>query len=291
MKLAHIVFLSSLISLTANVLAGEVEYQVCQSLAALYGHNVTPQNLPSNCRNETLANSSLLARMQNSDGSRMIYAANHMLYVDHIEEGQVVKTQLLTGENAKVGEVLSLELDEEHQHLFVLSRHQDGAAFSHYDLNFIGNTAPLRSFKSSDLLGVVSFRINLENKEIYLIDQAQLAIKVYNLYADPYGPKPEHRTTMLRSIQGEQTQILAPVDLALSEEEIFLLESDRVQVFARSAQGNITPTRSIAGVNTGLFNAKMINLDLDRQEVIITNGDKKNLRFNLSAHGDIAPKK
>jgi hypothetical protein len=291
MKLARVVFLSSLITLSANVLAGEVEYQVCQNLAPLYGHNITPQTLPSNCRREALAHSPLLAQMQNSDGSRMIYGANQMLYVDHIEDGQVTKTDLLAGENAKLGEVLSVELDEEQQHLFVLSRHQDGAAFSHYDMKFLGNTAPLRSFKSSDLLGVVSFRINLENKEIYLLDQAQLAIKVYNLYADPYGPKPEHRTAMLRSIQGEQTQILAPVDLALSEEEIFLLESDRVQVFARSAQGNITPTRSIAGANTGLFNAKMINLDLDRQEVIITNGDKQNLRFSLSAHGDIAPKK
>ncbi len=289
MKLIKVLFLFSLISLSWIVLADDIDYQVCQNLAGLYGHNLTPQTLPEGCRQEALEHSSILAQIQNDDASRVIFATSNMLYVDHLEAGEIVKSELLAGENAKLGEVLALDIDHSKQHLFVLSRHADGVAFAHHDLNFIGNTAPLRSYKSSELMGVISFRIDVTEEKIYLLDQDKLAIKVYRLYADKHGRTPAHDTQEVRAIQGEQTQILNPVDLTLSENELFLLEPDKIHVYTKHAQGNLTPIRSIAGSNTQLNQAKMISLDLEQERIIVINGNGESLSFNLHASGDIPP--
>lgn len=184
---------------------------------------------------------------------------------------------------------MAFDIDEMTGKLFVLNKTPDAVSFAHYRLNFVGNVAPNNYFSGPELNGVVSFRVDPVQSEVYFVDYINVAIKIYQLYVDPVFHSSQNSTQIKRSLHGQRTLLISPVDLALSEQEIFVLDGDRVLVFAKSAQGDVSPVRIISGTNTQILSAKMINLDLDANEILVINGDEQTLRFYINANGNIAP--
>lgn len=283
------IFLLSICSLSW----AEVTIDHCLTTAEFNAHHLNPQVVPTECKNIVKNHAGIFERIQTSDGLYDVYGHKNMLYVDYYQEvdGQLslVDSKLLAGDQTKLREIISLDLDEENKKIFILNRNHDTVSFAHYSLDFIGNVAPSRHYQSSEINGAVSFRVSTSDDKTYNLDYQNAQIKVYNLHADPEGKNANNAINIQKSIAGVQTLLVSPVDLALSEQEIFVLDGDRVLVFVKSAQGDVSPVRIIYGDNTQLNSAKMINLDLDANEILIFNGDGQTLRFHLNASGNISP--
>jgi hypothetical protein len=255
----------------------------CSSLAPMHGHHLNPQVLPNECKSLVDTAAGIFQKLQTTNGEFQVYGYKNKIYVDQFQNGSLLSSSLLAGDQSKLEDVIAIDIDESNRHLFVLSKNGNAASLAHYSLDFIGNVAPLRYFISSELAGAVNLRIDSSAQEVFIVDQASAAIHVHHLYADASF----NNSARLRKLSGVQSLLMSPIDVALSQQEMFVLDGDRILVFAKSSSGDVAPVRIISGENTQIATAKSINID--GSEILIRNGNEQTLRFALNGNGNIAP--
>jgi hypothetical protein len=270
-----------------------INLENCVTIAPSHGHHKNPENLPSGCKN-SIKNASLsLQQIVTSDEVYEVYGHKNIIYVDEYKfiDGikSLAQSNALAGDQTKLTEIMSIDIDESTQRLFVLNKNLIDTSFANYKLDFIGNVVPQNYFSSANLNGVTNFRIDANKNHVYFLDHISGSILVHHLYADNNSVSPHTSSLLIKNIQGPNTLIIAPIDLAISESELYLLDGDRILVFNKNSSGDTAPIRLISGQNTQIASAKAINLSNDGLYLYITNGDNQILKFNRTSDGNILP--
>lgn len=105
--------------------------------------------------------------------------------------------------------------------------------------------------------------------------------------------------TPLRTISGSATGLVGPVAVTLDiiHDQLIVVSkvsssggSGSISVYPRTANGNVTPARSIEGPLTG-FNLPIgMDLNLLTDQIVVTNANSNSiLFFPRTANGDVAP--
>jgi hypothetical protein len=176
-----------------------------------------------------------------------------------------------------------------------------------------GNVAPIRRIdgKRSQLRFNRSWGIALDmvNDELFVSHQKRTQISIFarttNTDADP-------RATPKRTIKGPATGLANAHGIFVDPKanEIYVAnlgysvakdpssglpvgstQLPSITVYARNAQGNVAPLRTIQGPKTKLDNAKPIFVDTERHEIVVADGSPTHalLFFDQKAKGDAAP--
>jgi hypothetical protein len=246
----------------------------CSMLAEYHAHHIKPEKVPTACKQLVMNHSNHLQKIETSDGLIQVYGFKNMIYVDTYEmkeNKKVLKTShLLAGSETKLSEVISLEINEQENKLYVLNRNHDDASFGSYNLAFIGNVAPLRSFSSKELNDVINFRIDPDHKEVYFLGQGQKVIKVFNIDADKEGKLVEHSVKMKFSLSRDLVKTTSLKDLAVGSDKLLILDEDKVIVLPKRAK-MASGIKTIVDIGSSQSSPIMLALDAHEQNMIVIN--------------------
>jgi DNA-binding beta-propeller fold protein YncE len=182
-----------------------------------------------------------------------------------------------------------------------------------YSRTAVGNVTPIRRIdgKKSQLKFNRSWGMSLDvaNDELFVSHQKRNAISVF---ARTTNTETDPKATAKRMIQGQATGLAEPHGIFVDPEsnEIYVAnlghkvvedeatglpvgstDAPSITVYARTAQGNVTPLRTIQGDKTRLDDAKPIFVDAQRHEIVVADGSPTDalLFFDQKANGNVAP--
>jgi len=267
---------------------------MCINAGSTFGSQKTaPTEIPSDCYISLLNSQNQLNYDESSDGLIKIIGTKNLLLSrvhDYDESSKVVllKDEYTSGDKSKLTEIKAVDFNESDARIYVLNQENTQKQVYSYAYDIGGNNTPIRELHTIEIEQASNLRVDGKSSEIFLISLNDKWIKVFNRLADPDGRRPENSNRLLRSIQGPTTQLQAPIDLAIIGNELFILEPNKILVFNKQSNGNISPIRVIQGSNTNLLNAKRLEVSNDGN-LEIKNGDNSILNFSPNANGNTSP--
>jgi len=152
-----------------------------------------------------------------------------------------------------------------------------------------GNAAPLRTIATGNTFAGIA--LDTVNNEMIVLPRGNSIVNIYERKASG-SPTP------LRTISAKSTGLISPSGMAVDKvnNEIFIGNfgfstvdtAGSISVYSRTANGDVTPLRTIAGSSTGLnFTPSSIAVDTDNDELFVTAGDI--LVYSRTATANVAP--
>jgi hypothetical protein len=201
--------------------------------------------------------------------------------------GNIAPKRTIAGASTGLAQPLSFAVDTAHDELIVGTSNATVVVF---DRNANGDIAPKRTLSTlpqgSNPNGIT---LDLMHDEIVVATSAS-TIDVYSRTAkDTDAP--------LRSLGGALTGLQAPLGIGVDvvHDELFVANlsviAPTVTVYSRTAMGNTSPIRTLAGASTGLVGPHALALDLVDDELFIANTINENsiTVYPRNASGDTAP--
>ena len=112
-----------------------------------------------------------------------------------------------------------------------------------------GNLAPSERIIDENLSSATAISLDENNQQIIVVHKDIGTLTFYNQEACIDGKLPKHQTDIKRTLGGGATQMVSPVDAAVSvsRNELYVLDSNlnKILVFASNASGDVAPIRSI----------------------------------------------
>ena len=139
-----------------------------------------------------------------------------------------------------------------------------------------GNTAPIRKIQGglTRLDSPQGVAVDNTNHELVVSNDGRLSIVVFDRTATG-------NVAPVREIRGDLTLITTPEGIVVDpvHDEIILADEGdpeaspvnppKLLVYDRTANGNVAPKRVITGPNTGLFRPRQLQLDTERDELVL----------------------
>ena len=153
-----------------------------------------------------------------------------------------------------------------------------------------GNVVPVRTLAgaATKLDGPIGLAVDTVNNELFVANDNTDSITAYPLTANG-------NVAPVRTIVGAGTGLSVPVGLAVDAVNNELIVANQggaassVTVYARTANGNASPVRTIAGAATGLDRAQGLALDTVNNEIFVQNNGATILAYARTANGNAAP--
>jgi DNA-binding beta-propeller fold protein YncE len=172
--------------------------------------------------------------------------------------------------------------------LFVTNNGNDSVTV--YSRSTSGNVAPLRALagNATGLNGPIGVAVDTVNNELFVANDNTDSITVYPLTANG-------NVTPTRTIAGAGTGLSVPVGLTVDPVNNELIVANQggaatsITVYARTANGNASPVRTIAGAATGLDRAQGLALDTVNGEIFVQNNGATITVYARTANGNAAP--
>lgn len=214
------------------------------------------------------------------------------------------------GPDTGIGFIAGVALDAERKEVYAVNNDGGGIVIFAYDQN--GSVRPVRGLESPMQSWGISF--SKARQEIAVSVQQLSGVVFYARGAEQMQPP-------LRSLRGADTGLADPHGIAFDDErkEVVVanhgnwtelrpyspydpltktkqeynpgrFEPPSLRVYPATADGNIKPLRTIQGDRTGLNWPMGIEIDADRNEVVVANyGDNSVLFYDRAANGDVGP--
>lgn len=167
-------------------------------------------------------------------------------------------------------------LNQSENRVYVLNLKDGKQSILSYNLDFIGNVAPVRALEGDSLEQVENFTINHTSQELILV--GPLGLRFFNLHSDKNGPLPEHSPNMKRSITGALTQISSPKAVAYLSGKYYILEQNNILIFDQLLIKNTPPIDSRESAR--LSQAVSLTVDSSANRILAIYVDGSTESFN-----------
>jgi DNA-binding beta-propeller fold protein YncE len=182
---------------------------------------------------------------------------------------------------------IGIALDVVNNEIFVADAKKD--AITVYQRTAGGNAEPARSISGSSagLSGPCSIAVDPSSKEILIGNRFDNSITTYKKTSSG-------EDVPLRRIAGSATGISDPRSLFVdvTNNEIYVANNSArrgsVTVYARTANGNVAPLRTIAGESTELDGPRALSVDTTHNELFVLSGEKI-IVYARTDDGNVAP--
>jgi 6-phosphogluconolactonase (cycloisomerase 2 family) len=184
-----------------------------------------------------------------------------------------------------------IAVDVAHSEVFI-ANFSLPSSISVYPLGASGSVSPIRSITgdATGLLGTYGLTLDTVHDEIVVTNSSSNSVAVFSRTANG-------NVAPTRTISGGSTGLAFPgqvvVDTAHDELAVAnaLGASSSITVFARTANGDVAPVRTIIGASTGLSNPQGLTLDTVHDEYAAMNltGGGSITVYSRTANGNVAP--
>jgi hypothetical protein len=205
--------------------------------------------------------------------------------------GNVAPLRKIFGSNAMLSNPRGLALDLTNDEILVASAGNNKVhAFAR---TADGDVAPLRTI-TGGVNTPGGLALDLVHNEIAIVNR-NLGIPIYSVIV--HSRTASGSATPLRTIQGANTGISEPFGVHVDpvHDEIFVTNGVspnpvNVAVHSRTADGNVSPLRTISGTNTQLSAPEGVFVDTINDEVVVANAGSQSVRtYPRTANGNVAP--
>lgn len=276
-----------------NKLFAQVTLEECSSQAIDFNSKEkTPTTLSTDCYPLLLAQKSIINYDESSDGLVKGVSYNNIFYsevwlLDANNIPFLDSQRITAGHSTMFHSLSAIRFNAADAKFYLLNKIETGSTqILSFFYDITGNLNPITQLESEELNSAYHFSIM--NEEIFVISKENSWIKVFNKNAHPKGTKPNQTNNLLRHIWGISTELDSPVDILIFNNEIFILDNNKILVFDISANGAIAPKRKIQGTNTLLNAPKKLEIN-NNGEIEITNGNNNILKYPISSQGNISP--
>ena len=218
----------------------------------------------------------------------------------------------ILGPDTGIGFIAGVAVDPERREVYTANNDGGGVVIFGYDQT--GAVRPVRGLETphqswgialstardeiavsvQQLSGIVFYRRGAQH-----MDPPVRTLRGYETgLADPHGIAfDDNRKELVVANHGNWTELRPyspydPLSAAPQAYEPGRFEPPSIRIFAASAEGNAKPVRSISGNRTGLNWPMGLDVDAQRDEIIVANyGDNSIHFFRRTAEGDVAPKR
>ncbi len=218
----------------------------------------------------------------------------------------------ILGPDTGIGFIAGVAADPERKEVYAVNNDGGGVVVFGYDQT--GAVRPVRGLETphqswgislsaardeiavsvQQLSGIVFYRRGAQH-----MDPPVRTLRGYETgLADPHGIAfDDGRKELVVANHGNWTELRPyspydPLSAAPQAYEPGRFEPPSVRVFAASAEGNAKPIRSISGNQTGLNWPMGVEVDVQRDEIVVANyGDNSVHFFRRTAEGDVAPRR
>lgn len=264
----------------------QLSIEDCEQAGESFGsQRAIPVKIPYGCKS-LVSSSKDIYNWDKSDSLNIeVVGVKNLLYT---KIG--TKEHITSGEKSKLTNILAVKVNKDDQKTYVLNQKNNKFSIYSYFYASGGNTTPARKLVTEDIQNASNFRIDNQNKLLYVISNSESWVKVFNRDADPDGPRIGNSVSRLKIISGMNTLISSPIDISFSSTELFILDNDQILIFNISVNGDMAPSKIIAGDNTTISQAKYIEYDPSSSSIVIINGNGAKLKFDSNSNGNVSPK-
>ena len=218
----------------------------------------------------------------------------------------------ILGPDTGIGFIAGVAVDPERKEVYAANNDGGGVVIFGYDQT--GAVRPVRGLETphqswglslstardelavsvQQLSGIVFYRRGAQH-----MDPPLRSLRGYDTgLADPHGVAfDDSRKELVVANHGNWTELrpYSPYDPLATTPQAYQpgrFEPPSIRVFAASAEGNAKPLRSITGSQTGLDWPMGVEIDVQRDEILVANyGDNSIHVFRRTAEGDVRPKR
>lgn len=216
--------------------------------------------------------------------------ANSVTVYSRTAGGNTAPVRTLVGAATGLSAPVGVAVDTVNDELIVVN--SGNSSVTVFARGASGNTAPLRK-----LVGAAT---GLHNPGALAVDTAHDEMIVSNdsfpLSVTVYARTATGNTAPLRTLTGTSTALDGQAGMALDtvNDEIVLSNANafpaQILVFARTANGDVAPLRTIVGAATGLSRPIGCVVDAVNGEIAVVNFNSNSITvFSRTANGDVAP--
>ncbi len=219
----------------------------CSQEGIEYGDSQVANNaIASDCHSVVLATQNQFNHKESNNGLVKIIGAQNLIYAEvyqlDVNNNPILfSLEITSGKNSLLTDIQAIEYNDGDDRIYVLNKDVNDFQIFSYQGQTGGNNAPMRRLITSQLEGASNLKPNNASQETFVVSAANAWIKVFNLYADTLGPRAENAISVIRSLQGNNTQLIAPSDIAISATEVFILDSNRILIFDINDNGDVSP--------------------------------------------------
>ncbi|TNF24429.1 MAG: hypothetical protein EP319_18645 [Deltaproteobacteria bacterium] len=234
--------------LTSQTFASQAEIDTCNSQAELYGQPSGGSMIGSNCYDLFNSNATLKNKDISEDGNLEIFGMDRIIFTRWFD-GTLTHKYNHAGDQTRLdGTIHHLHLDTTNN--MILGLIGETKAIYSWKVNQGGNIAPTgRLTNTTNLDSASAVSLDEANNQLIVIHSSEARLSFYNRLACVDGKTTEHQTDIKRTLAGGATQMISPVDAAVSvsRNELYVLDSNlnKILVFASNASGDVAPIRSI----------------------------------------------
>lgn len=265
----------------------------CEVAGQNYGNQEgMPVDIPEVCKSLIESQISSFSFSKSKSKLTQVFGFKNILYIkkftsDDLGNLSLLKEYLTSGKKSRLTNIIATNVDEQDHRVYVINKKDSEYEILSFSSLFGGNNTPLRKIISNEILGATNIASDAANNEIFVISKNNGWVKVFNKLADINGRRAENSLNVKRSLTGLNSQIVNPIDLSINNDELFILEAEKLLVFDKNASGNTAPKRSISGPSTQITNA--LSFKIKDSKIYIKNQDQSIKVFNLEDSGNVSP--
>lgn len=232
----------------------------CKEMALQYGVDLGAERISKGCHYIIRKNANFHQVDHSPNKFRQYYGVANMIYIKIFDQKASLKVSgIVAGLYTGLKEIIAIDYDEVGDLVYALNEDEQGERFI---VAVQGNQAGARATRvklySSELSGATNLRADRKNGHLYVTGPQW--VKVFNIDAHHKSARPEQSIEVLKSLEGNNTNLGHPKDLVIIKNKIYVLDFGRILVFDRnitqtdSAPIEVIPPNQKSGLAMGLEN-------------------------------------
>lgn len=175
-----ILFLLCILSLASSYAANIDD---CLLDAQSHGSHIHPITPSSSCA-DLIKSHPRKVELSSKDGKYKVYGLDHMVYVEAYQDGSLMTRELLAGDQTRLKEVQKFSINSSKNRLLILQEGAKGTELLVYQLNFIGNVAPVKFLDAEVVQGATSALLVDKTDELRLSFKSEGKARHFGSEAD-----------------------------------------------------------------------------------------------------------
>lgn len=233
----------------------------CLKDAKTNGNHMHAINPSKNC-SDIIKSHPEAIKLKSPDESVYVYGLDNMFFIE-----QNGKTELMAGDQTELNEILKFSLNIKSKKLLVLQKN----SISIFSLDFIGNVAPIKHFKSSIVSGAKYIRLMEDENLLAIISSGK--IRIVNADAETRYKDKRFLPQLIHDISSEELSFPSDVVVDDHNKIIYVLDGEKLLSF-KDVKGNDEQpleVRSTPGAKSLVFTEnKLFYIKVDGQQVEVS---------------------